>query len=245
MRVAIVDDDASARRQLEAYVRRFAGDEQALVRVEQYAGGRAFLASHAVGACDLVLLDCMLGEPLSGIDVARELRARGDAVPVVLVTSSPDFAVDGYDVGACGYLVKPVSYGKLASTLMRIGAGAGPAQTVVLESGRDSVAVDVRKLTHAEARGHYVRLFDVGGETRVLRLGFGALQERLGAFAQMYCCARGQLVNLDFVHEIADGCFVLTNGERVPIRQRGVAEARHAYATYLFRRLRDEGGEGA
>lgn len=238
MRVAIVDDDASARRQLEAHVRQFAGSESTVTSVESYASGRLFLAAHTTGAFDLVLLDCMLGEAGSGIDVARQLRARGDAVPIVLVTSSKDFAMEGYDVGAVGYLLKPVTYGKLSSTLLRIGAAAGEPQTVTIQTGRDTVPVDVRRLTHAEAHGHYVRLFDVSGQMQNFRLGFGVLQESLARYPQVYCCARGQLVNLDHVREVADGSFVLNDGSRVPIRQRGVAEARHAFATYLFDRLR-------
>lgn len=245
---AIMDDDARERGELEARLRRFyrreeGGEGEEFLHVETFAGGHDFLAAHAPGRFDLMLLDCMLGPGRpDGIAVAREVRARGDRAPLVLVTSSRDFAVDGYGVGAADYLLKPVSYERLAACLLRLGVRRGDQdQAVELRCGTQTLRLDVRRLMRCEARGHYVTLYDVGGDARRVRVGFAELQAALVSYPQMYCCARGQLVNLDYVRELDGGDFVLTDGSRAPIRQRGVAQAKSDWASYLFDRMRGDG----
>ena len=57
---------------------------------------------------DLVLLDVMLPR-MSGVDVCRELRARGTRIPIVMVTArnAEIDAVVGLEVGADDYVTKP------------------------------------------------------------------------------------------------------------------------------------------
>jgi len=69
---------------------------------------------------DLVLLDLML-PGMGGLDVCRELRGRGNAVPVIMLTAKstiPDRVV-GLELGADDYVTKPFS---LAELLARIHA---------------------------------------------------------------------------------------------------------------------------
>src|ERR1700737_55853 len=56
----------------------------------------------------LVLLDVMLPR-MSGVDVCRELRARGTRIPIVMVTArnAEIDAVVGLEVGADDYVTKP------------------------------------------------------------------------------------------------------------------------------------------
>ncbi len=92
------------------------------------------LQSHAY---DLLLLD--LGLPrLSGIEVLRRLRTRGDDLPVLILTArdSVDDKVLGLDSGADDYLVKPFALKEVEArirTLLR--RRAGRVQPVMAHGG--------------------------------------------------------------------------------------------------------------
>src|SRR6185369_7249017 len=60
---------------------------------------------------DVVILDVMLPK-LSGLDVLRRLRAAGSSVAVLLLTARDTVAdrVEGLDLGADDYLVKPFAF---------------------------------------------------------------------------------------------------------------------------------------
>src|SRR5437764_5867074 len=100
--ILVVDDDAPIRRMLdrtlsaEGYSVETAGD-----------GGTA-LAAVERSAPDLIVLD--VGMPgVDGLAVSRRLRAKGLAVPVLLLTARDAVSdrVAGLDAGADDYLVKP------------------------------------------------------------------------------------------------------------------------------------------
>ncbi|HXK16141.1 MAG TPA: response regulator transcription factor [Gaiellaceae bacterium] len=100
--ILVVDDDAPIRRMLD---RTLSAEGYA---VETAADGGEALAAVERSAPDLVVLD--VGMPgVDGLSVSRRLRAKGLAVPVLLLTardSVPD-RVAGLDAGADDYLVKP------------------------------------------------------------------------------------------------------------------------------------------
>jgi len=80
---------------------------------------------------DLVVLDVMLPGK-SGFDLLRELRERGDRVPVLMLTArdSERDVVRGLDMGADDYLTKPFSLPVLLArvrTLLRRTATSNPA----------------------------------------------------------------------------------------------------------------------
>jgi two-component system OmpR family response regulator len=78
---------------------------------------------------DLVLLD--LGLPgKDGLDVLRELRGRGDATPVIILTARDEVSdrIAGLDAGADDYIVKPFDLDELAArmrSVSRRAAGRG------------------------------------------------------------------------------------------------------------------------
>ena len=100
--ILVVDDDAPIRRMLD---RTLSAEGYA---VETAADGGEALAAVERSTPDLVVLD--VGMPgVDGLAVSRRLRAKGLAVPVLLLTardSVPD-RVAGLDAGADDYLVKP------------------------------------------------------------------------------------------------------------------------------------------
>ena len=84
-------------------------------RVVVASTGDDGLRSAAPGV-DLVLLDLML-PGLDGIEVLRRLRARGSAVPVLVLTARDTIEdrVEGLDAGADDYLVKPFAFAELVA----------------------------------------------------------------------------------------------------------------------------------
>jgi two-component system response regulator MprA len=121
--ILVVDDDAPIRRMLD---RTLSAEGYA---VETAADGGEALAAVERSTPDLVVLD--VGLPgVDGLSVSRRLRAKGLAVPVLLLTardSVPD-RVAGLDAGADDYLVKPFATEELLArvrALLRRGKSPG------------------------------------------------------------------------------------------------------------------------
>jgi DNA-binding response OmpR family regulator len=102
--------------------------------VQDGALGDAALQSEAYAA---VVLD--LGLPkLSGLELLRRLRARGNVVPVLILTArdAVDDRVKGLDSGADDYVVKPFDLEELAARLRAVTRrGQGAASAVLRVNG--------------------------------------------------------------------------------------------------------------
>jgi len=123
MRVLLVEDDAMIAQGLQTALR------QDGYTVDWMRDGVSAAGALRSSRFDLVLLD--LGLPgRDGLDVLRELRARKDATPVLILTArdeGPD-RVAGLDAGADDYIVKPFDLDEVAArmrSVLRRSAGRG------------------------------------------------------------------------------------------------------------------------
>ena len=92
---------------------------------------------------DLMILD--LGLPdMDGLDVLRELRRRGDALPVIILTARDDLddKVSGLDAGAEDYITKPFSLEELLARVRARLRADQTAEVTMLEAG--GVMLDMR-----------------------------------------------------------------------------------------------------
>jgi two-component system response regulator MprA len=110
--ILVVDDDASIRRMLE---RTLSAEGY---EVRSAADGGAALAAIERAAPDLVVLDVAM-PGMDGLVVSRRLRAKGLALPVLLLTArdAVEDRVAGLDAGADDYLVKPFATDELLARL--------------------------------------------------------------------------------------------------------------------------------
>jgi two-component system response regulator MprA len=134
--VLVVDDDGPIRRMLE---RTLAAEGYAVSAV---ADGGAALAAVELSVPDAVVLDVAM-PGLDGLAVCRRLRAKGLALPILLLTARDevDDRVAGLDAGADDYLVKPFAAEELLARIRALlRRGREPAE--VLAHG--DVVLDLR-----------------------------------------------------------------------------------------------------
>src|SRR2546423_1388993 len=107
IRTLVVEDDPTLADAHRLYTERVAGY---LVADAVHCGADA-LRRAAIGDIDLILLDFFLPD-MTGLDVCRGLRSRGDDVDVIAVTSARDLAMvrAAVSLGVVHYLMKPFSF---------------------------------------------------------------------------------------------------------------------------------------
>jgi two-component system response regulator MprA len=112
MRTLLVEDDEAVRDGIELALRLDG------YSVETAADGDQALGRLAETGQDLVILDLML-PGTDGLAVCRELRERGQTLPVLMLTArdSVDDRILGLDAGADDYLVKPFALGELKARI--------------------------------------------------------------------------------------------------------------------------------
>ncbi|TDL37748.1 response regulator [Kocuria rosea] len=135
LRVLVVDDEPLTAAAHAQYVERSPGFEAAATAVSGRTAVQAVQAARRAGRpVDLVLLDVNLPD-MSGLDVARTLRARGETVDLLVITAHRDVATvrAASTLGVVGYLIKPFTYAVFEEKLdayRRYRSALGAAGTV-------------------------------------------------------------------------------------------------------------------
>ncbi len=119
IRVALADDQALVRAGLRALLQGLG--VQVVLEAED---GQALLDSLATQPVDVVLSDIRM-PGLDGIEALRQLRARGDATPCLLLTTfdESDLLLRASEAGAQGFLLKDAAPADLREAIERVAAG--------------------------------------------------------------------------------------------------------------------------
>ncbi len=160
MRILLVEDEEK----IAAFIRK--GLMEELYAVDIARDGEEGLDLALATEYDLIILDVRL-PGRDGIAVCRELRARGNTTPILMLTArdTVEDRVRGLDVGADDYLVKPFFFKELLARLRALARRPPVLQEHILTA--ENLTLDTR-LHLAERDGQPIEL--TAREYRLLEL---------------------------------------------------------------------------
>ena len=234
IRIAICDDSPSFLQQAVNMVERWSAQSGTPAEIFRFDNGDALLAKNAVIHMDIIFLDIIL--PLqNGIDIARELRQNDNAVKIIFLTSSPEFALDSYEVKARGYLLKPVTYEKIKETLDECSLSFDvEPKNIVLKTTFGYHKLYFHDIEYAEAQNKRVMFYLRSGKTLEAVKPLHALEDQMTENDGFFKCHRSYLVYLPNVNYFSMTEIITKSGRSIPIA-RGYGKAfKEAYFALMF-----------
>jgi two-component system OmpR family response regulator len=145
VKLLVVEDDQT----VGQYVKR--GLEEALYLTDWVTNGTDALAQLSTMSYDLVVLDLRL-PGLTGFEVLRTLRDRGQTMPVLVLTAqdSVDFKVDALRAGADDYVTKPFAFEELLARIEALSRRPRQLSSRVLTVADLVLDLDARKVTRGD-----------------------------------------------------------------------------------------------
>lgn len=203
IRIAMVEDEAAVREQLQGYIQRYTRQYGTEFAVTEFSDGVEILDAYRP-VYDIVLLDVEM-KHLDGMETARRIRELDRDVVLLFITNMAQYAIKGYAVGALDYVLKPVPYFAFSQQLQKaeekLRRRARHYLAVPVEGGLRRL--DTAQIYYMESEGHRVHFYTEEGEFAAP----GALktfEEKLAdlPFAR---CNSGYLVNLAQVKSVQQG----------------------------------------
>ena len=203
IRIAMVEDEAAVREQLQGYIQRYTRQYGTEFAVTEFSDGVEILDAYRP-VYDIVLLDVEM-KHLDGMETARRIRELDRDVVLIFITNMAQYAIKGYAVGALDYVLKPVPYFAFSQQLQKaeekLRRRARHYLAVPVEGGLRRL--DTAQIYYMESEGHRVHFYTEEGEFSAP----GALktfEEKLAdlPFAR---CNSGYLVNLAQVKRVQQG----------------------------------------
>ena len=231
-KVAVVDDQASVRTQMQSYFDRYQQEHSERFRLYPFEDPVTFLDRYRP-EYDLVLMDIDMPS-MDGLTAARRLRKLDPGVVLMFVTNLAQYAINGYEVSAVDFVVKPVSYAKFAFKLKRALKLAAPKdrKMVLIRTDKGTMAVEREDVTYVEVQGHNL-FYHTRETTYRVRGSLKQAEEELGGMP-FFTCNKSYIVNLAFVDTVRENVAVVDGDEVVVSRpkKKTFMEALAAYYSF-------------
>jgi DNA-binding LytR/AlgR family response regulator len=226
--VAICEDDALDATALLALVESC----EPGAHVEVFATGEEFLAGFGASKYHAVFLDIYM-QGLSGLEVARRIRAIDSATVLAFCTNSAEHTLESYSLGAIKYLLKPVQATAVQEVLewARIRREVRPAVQVL--SGGASTRLPLEEICFFEKNAHDIVAHTCTGALRLSRQeDMDGLMARLPS-PPFWRCHRSYIVNFEHVASLGDD-FKMSDGRTAYVRQKDLARVRQAWEDWVL-----------
>ena len=213
-KIAVVDDD---RHSLDAILKlfdKYSEDFNVLFKASAFSDGDEILDSYK-SQYDIIFLDIEMAR-CDGMTTAKRIREVDKKTNIVFITNNPNYAIEGYKVGALSYLVKPLKYFSFKTELKRALAEASRVKNeyIMVSMINDSMKLALDDIYYIESYMHKLIYHTTSGSYEVYGT-MKEIEEKLSDKAFVRSNS-GYIVNLKYIDSIkGDSLFI--NGEELKI----------------------------
>lgn len=243
MRVAIIDDAPEDLAQAVDYFTNYISKNHIELsynlKVKTYSDALDFIKNTLAEQFDLVILDICMGE-INGVQLAQFIRDKDKNCEIIFLTNSDEFLLDGYQVFAAGYFIKPI--GEHAAEFNRTFNFIYPKllakhQEIKIPLMKHSeITIPYQKILYCEINDKHRLCIHTKNEDYVTSMSYENCQKWLLTDARFLECYYRIIVNMDYIISMKEDDFWLEGGQRVPISSRRKKEAKLQYMQYLANR---------
>ncbi len=202
--IAILEDQEADSQRLRGFLRRYGEAHGTALASSVYRDGTELLDGYESGF-DILFMDIELPQ-MNGMKTAERVRQMNESIPIIFTTNMAQYAIKGYEVGALGFMVKPISYVLFenyltkALSMCRRNEQIRANSTIMLGSGSSFRQISTDEIVCViKDRNYLIYRLTSGEEIRER----GAMKDVLERFENTTIkqCATGCLVNLRHVRK--------------------------------------------
>jgi len=228
MRIAICDDEELFRIEFKAVL------DKVLINVDYdidtFSDGVNLYEAFLKCPFDLVFLDIEM-PGIDGITLAKRLRAVSENIQIVFLTSHIEYALEGYEVNALRYLVKPVDINKLREVLKYIQDKKTNSHQIMIREEGEDIVIDLNDIIYMESMDKNVRIVTSKCEY-ITRYNISDFEEELKN-SGFYRIHRGYLISLSKVKKIVKNDVVMDGDISLPVSRSNIKTLKDALYSYV------------
>lgn len=228
--ITIIEDNLQEKERLLKALHIWEEKNALPLHIHDYANGEAYLEEHDTDEDHLYILDIQLSG-MTGIDVAKRMRARGFDGSILFLTAFREYVFDGYDVRAMHYLLKPIVQEALNKCLDDILKQLKGNYFVYRDNG-NIIQIPYGDIICLSVVKHYIEI-TTKKEVYSIRMSLKSILPFLPKeFVQ---CHRGHIVNMRHIRKVSGNVITLSNLTTVLIGRNYLDTVRYEYADFSMR----------
>ncbi|MEZ4801712.1 MAG: LytTR family DNA-binding domain-containing protein [Gelidibacter sp.] len=227
MKCIIVDDEPLAINVINSYC----GSVDALEVQKTFTNALEaldYLNSHEI---DVLFIDIEMPQ-ISGIDFIKSLV--NDRPFIIFTTAYPQYALDGFDLNAVDYLVKPVPFPRFITAINRVKeiyklkhqkkANLVPSgiinnsneDFIFVKSEYENLKLKLSEIRYIQGLKDYLKIHLIKQKPTITLMNFKTIEGKLASsnFVRVH---RSFIVNIEYIGSIQRNQIIMDDGMRIPI----------------------------
>ena len=154
IRIAIIEDEAPHAETLDKYIKRYSKQANEDIHVDIFMNGFDFLEKISE-LYDIVFMDVSMPN-MNGIECSKKYREHHGEAVIIFVTNYAKYAVNGYEVEAMDYILKPFDYFKAENRLKKAIQIVRSKETkqIFLKNDTEAIVIKTDTIKYLEVSGH-------------------------------------------------------------------------------------------
>lgn len=178
----------------------------------------------------LLMLDILLGKT-NGINAAKFLRKKGNDISIVFISSSKEFALDGYAVYPIHYLLKPVRKQQLYEVIQKEYNEKFLVQHILITQKGGNKAIELNSILYVEALNRKIYIHTTDNTYEVI----GKLKEFIQSMPEnlFVQCHKSYIISISKINKVSRSSFSLKNGMVIPIGRAYYENAMKKFISFI------------
>ena len=236
IKLALCDDEISILNELRILLDQYRVERNQEIDYIAFRSPLDLLAEIERGTrFDILFLDVLMpGE--TGIDAATEIRNYDDNVKIIFLTSSSEFAVQSYTVGAYFYQLKPIwreSFFRLMDSAISA-CEKEQTKSLILWCKNGITRIELRNLEYCEVIHRTLFIHLASGKVLESIGSLDELSRQLEPYGGFIRPHRSYLVNLEYVQNLSYQAIIMSCLTEIPIPRGKYQEVKDTYLEYAF-----------
>ena len=232
IKIAIVDDNQKDIDNLVKLLEGIKGSYPNAFKINSFTNGINFLESLKNGF-DLIFLDIDM-PTINGLELAKKIREFDEKVTLVFVTNLASCAIQGYEVSALAFLVKPITEFSLKNCFDKFivkWKENKDDKKITIKVAHGYRALSINEIRYVEVRSHDL-FFHIGNDEVLSTKGILKDVEAKINSPKFQKCNSCYLINLDYVDSVV-GNDVLIGKDKLPISRNKKQNFLDAFLAYI------------
>lgn len=233
LNIAICDDEKIFLDQVFRIVSNRLQEKKLKFEIDSFTSGVDLLKEIVNGNIkyDIIFLDIIMASS-DGIEVGKKIKEIDEKIHIVYISSSKDFLLDGYDVGAFNYILKPIDENRLKYQIFRL-IKKMKIKEEILEINKVGtiIKLNVEDIKYCEVKNRIITIF-YKGEMIEYYDTISELEKKLKEY-DFIRPHRSYLVNPKYIFKIQQNNLVLDDREIIHISRLKIKKVKEEFKNYI------------
>lgn len=231
MLIAVCDDCIEDRQKIKGLIADYGTQHKESIKVQEFVSGAELCRDiERLGTFGIIFIDINMKQE-DGLQITKKIRDIYPQMPIVIVTESMSYALEGYKVKASRFLVKKTLEAMLPECLDELLTEfALKSQRKTFSFVEGTIELEIQRIIYIETDRHKNIFHTIGGEYGLYKK-LGEIESELSGFGFVRI-HQSFLVNMKYIEKISSYTMTLTTGTELSVPKSRYQQVKKTYAAY-------------